>query len=227
MAKAKLFYIPGACSLATHILLREVDADFSLSKEQVGNLSQDLLKLNPKAKVPTVELTTDDGHEHVITEGPAIMTAISQLPSAQGKNLLGKTPMDVVRTYEWMNWLSGTVHGQAYSMWLGPQRWSTDPAGADGIKAKGAEMIKQCYQTIDEKLAASAAASGSKYAVGDSLTIVDLYLLVQYRWGKFFKSVETMDAYPAYTAHAREVSKRKSVVAALEAEQIPPTFADA
>ena len=62
----KLYFAPGACSLAPHILLREVGADFEL--EQVDNKAKktksgaDFWQINPKGYVPVLEL--DDGKRH-------------------------------------------------------------------------------------------------------------------------------------------------------------------
>lgn len=124
-----------------------------------------------------------------------------------------------------MNWLSGTLHGKGYGGLLRPQRFSNDPAAVEGIKAKGRETIREGYQAIDEKLS-SAGGRKHVHAVGDSFTVVDVYLLVLYRWSERLGVVESMEKeYPAYTALVREVSKWETMAAALEAEQIAPTFA--
>ncbi|MDJ4915302.1 glutathione S-transferase N-terminal domain-containing protein, partial [Salmonella enterica] len=69
----KLFYKPGACSLASHIILREIGKDFTLdgvdlAKKRLEN-GDDYLAVNPKGQVPALLL--DDGT--LLTEGVAIM----------------------------------------------------------------------------------------------------------------------------------------------------------
>lgn len=69
----KLFYKPGACSLASHITLRESGKDFTLDgvdlmKKRLEN-GDDFLAINPKGQVPALLL--DDGT--LLTEGVAIM----------------------------------------------------------------------------------------------------------------------------------------------------------
>lgn len=85
MAQIKLYYSPGACSLAPHILLRGAGADFAFVKEVAGKFFPEFLTLNPKSRIPVLVLPIDDKHDHerVITEVPAIMTAIAQLPGAR------------------------------------------------------------------------------------------------------------------------------------------------
>jgi glutathione S-transferase len=69
----KLFYKPGACSLASHITLQESGKDFTLNgvdlmKKRLEN-GDDFFAINPKGQVPALLL--DDGT--LLTEGVAIM----------------------------------------------------------------------------------------------------------------------------------------------------------
>ena len=69
----KLFYKPGACSLASHITLRESGKDFTLvSVDLMKNVSKTVtitLPLTLRGQVPALLL--DDGT--LLTEGVAIM----------------------------------------------------------------------------------------------------------------------------------------------------------
>ncbi|KAM5457651.1 putative glutathione transferase [Microsporum audouinii] len=127
------------------------------------------------------------------------MMAISNL--APDKHLFGKTPLDTVRVVEWANYISGTLHAQAL----------TDCGGR--IYSR---VILKTY--IEQRLK-------GVYAVGDSYTVVDPYLLTMYRWGQKI-DLPMESAYPKLTALVAEVSKRPATVAALEAEGLPPVFDD-
>jgi glutathione S-transferase len=111
MPQTKLYFAPGTCSLAPHILLREAGVEFEAIANSVTlktvTFAEGFELLNPKMRVPVLVL---DGV--VITELPAIVTAIAQL--VPNMRLMGKGQLETVRVYEWMNWLSGTLHGQAF-----------------------------------------------------------------------------------------------------------------
>lgn len=83
MPAVKLWGAAGACSLAAHILLNEIGTPFEiiLLKPEDG-ISDEVKKLNPKQKVPVLQI--DD---QTITENVAILTAIAQL--APERDLLG------------------------------------------------------------------------------------------------------------------------------------------
>ena len=210
--KLTLYYGSGACSLAPHILLREAGLDFdALSASEPGNYRKfikDFHLINDKMKVPVLVL---DGT--VITEVPAIATAISNL--APNLHLMGSNPIDTAKVYEWMNWLSGTVHGQGFGAVFRPERYSVDPNAQDGIKAKGKEFVGECFDRIESKLT-------GLHAVGDALTAVDPYLLVFFRWGN--GNGFEMKKYPKYTALVKNLVERPAVKATLEAEGIESTL---
>lgn len=108
MPEIRFWYAPGGCSLAPHILLHEVGAPLEAVETSLAkgaHLTDEFARINPKKRVPVLSL---DGE--VITEIPAIATAISDLFPEQF--LMGRTSLGHARVYEWMNWLSGTLHGQ-------------------------------------------------------------------------------------------------------------------
>jgi glutathione S-transferase len=208
MTAITLWMSPGACSLAPHILLHEIGATFDTviaSTSDGGTLTETFTSLNPKQRVPVLAL----GNE-VITELPAIATAISDL--APERHLMGATPIDTVRVYEWMNWLSGTLHGQGFGGLWRPHRFADDPAVFDSIIAKARRTIAECYDMIETKL-------DGPYSTGGAFTAVDPFLIVFYRWGNRI-GIDMGGRYPTYSAFARGLTQRPSVAAALDAEQI-------
>lgn len=164
-------------------------------------------KLNPKAKVPALQV--DD---EVITENLAIFTYLSQL--APSLNLLGKTPMDAVRAYEWFSYLSGTVHGQAFGMFFAPQKFTDVKDGSldKHVKATGIQMAKDQFKYINEKL------EGLTWAIGDEFSAVDPYLFVFYQWGARVVQLPMEQDYPNYAAIAKKVAARESTQKMLKAE---------
>src|SRR5579872_3902828 len=72
----KLFYSPGACSLAAHAALEEAGASYEIQLVDLKSgqqRSNDYLKVNPKGRVPA--LATERG---ILTESPAILVYIAQ-----------------------------------------------------------------------------------------------------------------------------------------------------
>ncbi|KAF2107040.1 putative glutathione S-transferase [Lophiotrema nucula] len=207
--KINLWIAPGACSLAPHIMLLDVGLPYTLTTIQVADKGypEEHTRINPKRRVPILQLDDDT----IITEGPAILTAISQL--APDKHVLGKTNLEVVRSYEWLNWLSGTLHTQGYGGLYRPARFSKDKEHFEAITEKGRETIAECYRAIDRKL------RGRKFAVGDGFTAVDAFLLIFYRWGNRM-NFGMQEAYPEYVRVMGEVVERESVRKVLDEEGI-------
>lgn len=201
----KLLYSPGSCSFAPHIVLFEAGVDFEPIVVYPHNVTEKLLHLNPKARVPVLVL---DGKD-VITEVPAILTAISYM--APEKKLLGLTPLETVRVYEWLNWLSGTLHGQGFAGNWRASRFIENPTEEDvqKLKTQGYKTVKDCYKMIEEKLDAS----DSVFAVGKSMTVADAFLAVFYRWG--YKLDIEMKTYENYTKLWNALNERPAFVKAL------------
>lgn len=206
MPAVKLWATTGACSLAAHILLNEVGVLFevTVSRPEDG-ISDEVKKLNPKKKVPVLQL--DD---QVITENVAILTAIAHL--APERNLLGKTDLDKLRVYEYMAFLSSTLHAQAFGGFFRPGRFSDDEYTFISIREKGKKAIFECFEVIESGLKGT-------YAVGDQLTVVDPYLYVFWRWGSA-RLTDMEERYPKYTALIKELGKHDSVRRTLEKEGI-------
>lgn len=101
----KLFYKPGACSLASHITLRESGKDFTLDgvdlmKKRLEN-GDDFFAVNPKGQVPALLL--DDGT--LLTEGVAIMQYLAD--TVPDRQLLAPTSsLSRYKTIEWLNYIA-------------------------------------------------------------------------------------------------------------------------
>jgi glutathione S-transferase len=203
-----LYMTPGSCSLASHIALHESFLPFTTTDlKATRGFPPEHLHINPKGRVPVLEL---DGER--ITETPAILTTISAL--VPGKYLLGKTILEQARAHEWMTWICGSVHGQAFACVFRPGRFVGDEEGMyDVVRAQGRKTVLEAFTYIDEKL------EGREWAVGEGFTLADAYLYVMYRWGNMLK-FGMREKFPNYTRVVERVVEREAVRKTLEAEGI-------
>jgi glutathione S-transferase len=204
-----LYYSPGACSLAVHIVLEELGVHYQLaltSTSDCSTQSPDYLRLNPKGRVPT--LVTG---ESVLTEAPAILIYLSTMYPAA--HLLNTSPQALARSVEWFNWLSGAVHAVSVRQIWRPESFTQDPAAYDAIISKGRDSLRAAFKLIETRI------QGTGWCVGDHYSVVDAYLFVFYRWGNRM-GLPMRDSYPAWTQHTLLLLQRRAVMRAMEQEVI-------
>ena len=204
-----LYFSPGACSLAPHIVLEEIGLPFHLAHASTSDGSthtREYLKLNPKGRVPVLV----DGSS-VLTEAPAILLHLATLN--QDRGLLSDASEGLVRSVEWFNWLSGTVHAVAIRQVWRPESFTDVRAQHENVVAKGKRNLAEAYAQIESRLSTTA------WAVGNSYSIVDSYLLVFYRWGNRI-GFDMRSQYRSWTKHSLQVLERPATMRALTREGI-------
>ena len=204
-----LYYSPGSCALAPHIALEEIDAPFSLvlvNTDQGEGRTPEFRRINPKGRVPVL---IDKGFK--LTETPAILLHLAA--SHQSARLMPTSETGLVRTIEWFNWLSGSVHAVAIRMIWRPYDFTVDTSQTEAVVAKGHEVLASAFGMIDERLKAA------DWAVDDQYSVVDIFLLVFYRWGNRLK-IDMKSDYPTWTRHTHRLLERPAVNRALAQEKI-------
>lgn len=203
--KTTLYYSPGACSLAPHILLEETGAAYELVEVNVQKgKTQDaqFLAVNPKGRVPVLVVG-----DEILTEVPAICWHIG----AAAPHLVSADLLLQARVFEWFNWLSGTLHAVAFGGKWRPQRFVTTPDLYQDVQHRADQNLEDGFRYIEERLA------DREWAVGREYGIVDPYLFVFYNWAHSV-GVDVRSSYPAWHAHAQRVLARPAVRRALEQE---------
>lgn len=205
----KLYYIPAACSLATHIVLNELGLEAVLikvdHKKHRTELGTDYLEVNPFGYVPALEL--DDGT--VLREGAAIMQYLGDL-QPQRALVPAHGTLDRYRLQEWLSFLSTEVH-KGFIPLLYPVL-----AGhyVDAVKPK----LQQRFAWIDEQL------SGRPYLMGETFTVADAYLFALIGWGQaqwltsYYKADIHFDDLRHLQAWYERLKARPAVCRALRAE---------
>src|SRR3954454_6887616 len=160
MTGLKLYYSPGACSLAPHIALEEAGGAYEPGKGALAKGEQRTpgeLAIHPKGRVPV--LAEDDW---VLTENAAILPYIAQrFPEAR---LWPSDPREAARTAEWIGWIASTVH-IAYAHVRRPERYAADPKAIEDVIAKGKESCRDIWGQVEKKLGADPWAVGKGYSV--------------------------------------------------------------
>jgi glutathione S-transferase len=204
-----LYYSPGACSLAPHIVLEEIGKPFDtvrVSLRDDEHKQPAYLAVNPRARVPALAV---DGQ--ILTESTAICLYL-----ADCNPQLGLAPpvgtFERARMQEWQAWLTGTVHIDYGQLWR-PERYSDDQSAHPGIIAKGKAAAALHYDDIEQRL-------GGPFALGERYTVVDPYLFVMQRWGYRIKL--DMSRYPRFNALAQAMYARPAVQRAMEREHLKP-----
>ena len=164
-----LYYTPGACSLAPHIILRETGLDFSLKRVDLGKHQledgTDYYTISPRGQVPLLEL--DDGQR--LTEGPVITHYLAD--RAGREDLL--RPGDELSRYrvlEWLNYITSELH-KGFSPLFGGDY----PQEAKVIVRKG---LRRKYEWVARQL------EGRDYVTGSIFTVADAYLFTVTNWAR-------------------------------------------
>ncbi|MBI3897654.1 MAG: glutathione transferase GstA [Gammaproteobacteria bacterium] len=197
----RLYYAPGACSMAPHIVLREAGYTFELtkvstSKHETEN-GEDYLKINPKGYVPTLQL--DDGQR--LTEVAVVLQYLAdQKPEA---GLAPKTgTMERYRLMEWLNFISSELHKSLGGLF----KPNITPEWREGVIAL---FSKRC-DWLEPQLA------GKSYLMGDKFSIADAYLYTVLRWTSVLKV--DMSKWPGLQAYVQRVGERAAVKETAQAE---------
>ena len=197
----KLFYKPGACSLASHITLRESGKDFTLigvdlMHKRMEN-GDDFLKVNPKGQVPALLL--DDNT--LLTEGVAIMQYLAD--SVADRQLLAPVgSINRYKTLEWLNFIATELHKGFTPLFR--------PDTPEDYKPTVRALLDKKLAYIDESLA------GAQWISGSRFTIADAYLFTVLRWA--FAVKMDMAGYQNIADYMARVAARPAVAAALVAE---------
>jgi glutathione S-transferase len=195
----KLYYMPGACSLAPHVALREAEIPFTLVRyERKSGVEggTPLEQINEKGYVPVLEL--DNGER--LTEAPAVLQYIADLrPNAR----LAPPPgaWERYRLQEWLNYLSSEVHKSF---------WPLFHEGCESERPNQTARLGQRFDWLEKKL-------GDKpFLISDAFTVADAYLMVMLNWLR--PAGFEIAQWPRLKEFRSRLIQRPSVQAALEAE---------
>ena len=197
----KLYYAPGACSLATHIALEETGQAFETVKvdlrAKTTEQSEDFTKINPYGYVPSIKL--DNGI--VLNEGVAILQYIAdQSPDSHLAPANGT--FERYKLQSMLTFINSELHKMIAGLF--------NPALSDEAKQAVIGRIDSRLNTFSEQL------GSDKFAVNNTYSVADAYLFTVLGWLKMFKI--DINQWPKLAAHAAMMLERPAVQAALKAE---------
>ncbi|MPZ58316.1 MAG: glutathione S-transferase [Rhizobiales bacterium] len=208
MTGMKLFYSPGACSMAIHTLLEEIGKPFELEKVNLRNKEQfsaAYTKLNPKSQVPALQ--RDDGS--VLTELVAIATWLAD--TNPERHLLPDDPNDRARLYEIMVLVNGNMHPQGITRIYRTDKFTPNEADYEAIRTRGREIVKEGVGILSASLR-----DGPFFL--DRLTIADFVIFYMEYWIVFRLKWQLPHKC---AVHYGAMMARPSVKRALETEGHP------
>lgn len=197
----KLYYAPGACSLAVHIVLRETGTSFEpmcvdLSTHSTAD-GTDFHSVSPRGYVPLLQL--DDGSRH--TEAASLLQYVADLDPTQTLiGVIGSARRLAV--VEWLSFVSTELH-KSFSPWL----WQKETADTTRQAVKDRLAIR--FAELDAHL------SGQDHLAG-AYSVADAYAFTVINWTTFLAM--PLDSYPNLRTYLERVSQRPQVQDALRAE---------
>ena len=202
----KLYYSPGACSMAVHIALEELGLKYEMEKVDLrAPRTAEYLRVNPKGYVPALKLESGD----VLTEASVIMQYLAdQRPE---KKLLPPTgTWDRYKAMELLNFISSEIHKGFGNLWKMDSLASTDEEKAR-IRQATVEALGKRFDLLNERLA-----DGGPYLMGAQFTVADAYLFTILNWSKLFKL--DLSPWPKLLGFLETVAQRPAVRATTAAE---------
>jgi glutathione S-transferase len=209
----KLYYSPGACSLATHIVLHETGLKFdaikvNLRTKQIesahdgagaanADVGKDYTKINPKGSVPAIVL--DDGQ--LLTEGAVLLQYIADQKPQTG--LMPKFgSMERYQCMEWLNYIATEVHKGCAPLF--------NPASTDEMKTTARTQLAKKFDFISEKM------QKNNFLMGSQFTSPDAYLFTILSWTP--RLGIDMSKWPTLSAFYERTKARPAVNLAMKHE---------
>ncbi|MGA8147010.1 MAG: glutathione transferase GstA [Gallionellaceae bacterium] len=197
----KLYYAPGACSLASHIALHESGLPFEIDKLNVPTKTtasgENFMQINPKGYVPTIKM--DDGS--YLTEGAVILQYIADQSPNSGLAPKAGT-MERYRLQEWLNFIATEIHKS-----FGPLFNKALPEEA---KINARNLLTRRLGYVEVQLA------NKPYLMGNSFTVADAYMFVVLNWSG--RAGFDLGPLPKIKEYIARIAERPSVHAAMKAE---------
>ena len=204
----KLYYAAHTCSLATHIVLEEVGADYSTVRvdfAQEQQKSPEFLKVNPKARVPA--LVTDRG---ILTETPAMLVYVAQ-SFPKSRLALMDDPFAFAQVQAFNSYLCSHLH-VAHAHRMRGHRWvdADDTASIAAMQRKVPESVGGAFELIEREMLKG------PWVMGEHYTICDAYLFTLAQWLE--KDGVDLARLPRVVDHRRRMAERPAVKKALAEE---------
>lgn len=199
----KLFYAPGACSMAPHIVANEAGQKLDLVKVDIPNKKtesgDDYWKVNFKGYVPTLQL--DDG-KNLSEVGVICQYLADQKPESGLAPKLGT--MERYRLMEWLNFVATEIHKQIGALF--------NPKFTPEMREVQLAVIARKLKPLDAEL------SGKQFLMGDKFTVADAYAFTVLNWHKAVKL--DLSPWPNVKAYYERLARRPKIQETMKAEGI-------
>ena len=197
----KLYYAPGACSLASHILALEaglpldlVKVDLKAKKAEDGG---DYLAVNSKGYVPTLLLPSGES----LTESAVVLQFLADQAPDRG---LAPAFGTLARYHlqEWLNFIASELHKGFGPLW--------NAASSGEAKEAARSQLAKRFAWLD------GAFGGRPYLMGEGFSAADCYAFVVLSWTGMHHI--DMSPYPNLQAYLARIGARPAVQQALKEE---------
>ena len=185
-----LYYSPGACSQAPHILLHETDIEHDAAKVNLRSKTLEdgssYLQVNPKGAVPALRLKNGE----VLTENAVVLQYLGD----RSGMLPPPGELRRYRVLELVNFITTELHKSFSPLF--------DPAAGDETKHYFREHIAKRLDHIEDRL------GSGPFLMGETLTLPDPYLFVISGWAD---KLIGLDNWPNISAFRTRMLERPAV----------------
>ena len=197
----KLYYTPGACSMAAHITALEAGIHLDLERVDLAThkteTGADFYGINPKGSVPALQL--NDGE--ILTENTAILLFLAQRKPESGMAPPIGDPA-WFRGVEWLSFVATEIHQGYGPLW----NRSLDAKARESAIVK----LKRRLDFLEKHL------KDNPYLLPGGYSVADAYLFVVLNWSDMVKF--DLNPWPSLRSYRAIVGDRPAVRRALQAE---------
>ncbi len=206
----QLYYSPGACSLAVHIALVAIGADYELVESKIidgKTRTAEFLKLNDRARVPVL---VKDSQIH--REAAAILISLDEwFPEAALMPPTGSYERH--QCLEWMLFCTSTIHPLYWGVWR-KHRLVSEKAHHADLDATSRQELLKAYGQLEQQL------QGRQYLIADQPWACDYYTYVFIRWA--YRVFDQIPQFPRLEKYYKLLSELPAIQKALADEGLKP-----